>query len=121
MELVWISVKDFKAAIKFYTEVIGLKLIEKNDEWGLAELVGQDGKGLRLGIAKEDLKGQDPVKPGQNAVLTIVVDNIDKSSKELIAKGIKLIGSMQEVPGQVKLQTARDLDGNYFQLVEKLS
>jgi predicted enzyme related to lactoylglutathione lyase len=119
--LVWIAVKDFKTAIKFYTEVVGLKIAEMNEEWGWAELEGHEGEGMRLGIAQQRLKGQDPVQPGQNAVLTITVDNIEKASKNLQKQGAKLIGTIEEVPGHVKLQTVKDTEGNCFQLVEVIS
>jgi predicted enzyme related to lactoylglutathione lyase len=121
IDLVWIVVKDFKTAVKFYTDVVGLKLMEMNEEWGWAELQGYDEEGMRLGIAQQSLEGQDPVQPGQNAVLTIKVDNIDKATKNLLKQNAKLVGSIVEVPGHVKLQTVKDSEGNYFQLVEKIS
>ena len=43
IDLVWITVSDFSRAVKFYTEVVGLQLLEKNDEWGWAELRGENG------------------------------------------------------------------------------
>lgn len=121
IELAWIVVKDFKAAVKFYTEVVGLKLVEMNEEWGWAELAGHDGEGMKLGIAQQNPKCDEPVQPGHNAVLTFTVDNLEKENKNLLKQGIKLIGPIQEVPGHVKLQTVRDTEGNYFQLVEKIS
>ena len=36
IDLVWIVVKDFKNAVKFYTEVAGLKVVEMKEEWGWA-------------------------------------------------------------------------------------
>ncbi len=118
--LAWIIVKDLKAAVKFYTEVVGLKLCEMSEQWGWAELEGHDGDGMTLGIAQQRPDGQDPIQPGQNAVLTMTVDNLEKASKHLQQKGAKLIGPIEEVPGHVKLQTVRDTDGNYFQIVEKI-
>ncbi len=117
MNLVWIVVNDLKAAIKFYTETVGLKLMEQNDQFGWAELEGHSG-GARLGIAQMCLKSEDDVKPGQNAVMTFTVANIETAVSEMTAKGAKLIGEIQEIPGHVKMQTALDTDGNRFQLVE---
>lgn len=119
--LAWIVVKDFKRAVKFYTEVVGLKLIEMNEEWGWAELEGHEGQGMRLGIAQERLKGEDPIKPGQNAVLTYTVDNLEKAVKNLQKQGAMLLGQPEEVPGHVKMQSVRDTEGNVFQIVEILS
>lgn len=116
--LAWIVVKDFKKAVKFYTENVGLKLIEKNEEWGWAELEGHEGEGMRLGIAQQSPENQDPIQPGQNAVITFTVDNIDHATKEMQKKGSSIVGQVQIVPGHVKIQSVRDPEGNLFQLVE---
>lgn len=121
IDLVWIVVKDFKNAVKFYTEVAGLKVVEKNEEWGWAELEGHHGKGMRLGIAQQRPNGQDPIQPGQNSVVTFTVDNIEQANKDIIKQGANLVGEVIEVPGHVKLQTVRDAEGNFFQLVEVCS
>lgn len=120
MNLAWIVVNDLKKAIKFYTETIGLKLMEFNEQFGWAELEGSEG-GARIGLAQAQLKSEEDVQPGQNAVLTFTVHNLEKAIAELIEKGAKLVGKVQEVPGHVKLQTVSDIDGNRFQLVEILT
>lgn len=113
--LIWIVVKDIKAAVKYYTEVVGLELMEMNEEYGWAELEGRDG-GTRLGIAQENLaKGE---KAGQNAVITFNVDNIKKTKEAMIKNGAKCEGDITEVPGHVKMQTMVDADGNRFQICE---
>lgn len=116
MDLVWISVNDIKKAVKFYTETVGLKLKEFNEQYGWAELEGEHG-GARVGLAQCQ-NTPDALKPGQNAVMTFTVDNLQTAITSLGKQGVKLIGQVQEVPGQVKLQMAADTDGNCFQLVE---
>jgi predicted enzyme related to lactoylglutathione lyase len=117
IQLIWIVVKDLKKAIQFYTEVVGMKLHELNEGYGWAELSGtQDG--TRLGIAQ--MNDRENIQPGQNAVVTMSVANLEKSREELIRKGIKMVGEVIEVPGVVKMQTLTDVDGNHFQLVESL-
>lgn len=118
MELAWIVVKDLKEAIKFYVETIGLKLVEHAEEYGWAELQGQQG-GARLGIAQYNAHYGD-VKPGQNAFVTFSVQDIEESKDRMKKKGAKFIGETQEVPGQVKLQMIMDSDGNQFQIAQKL-
>lgn len=118
LDLVWIPVKDFKKAIKFYTEVVGLKLLECNEEWGWAELEGKNG-GIRLGIGQHRPQ-EDTVAPGQNAVMTFTVANIENAVKDLRQKGATLVGEVQEVPGNVKLQMVKDVDGNHFHLAESI-
>ena len=119
--LAWIAVKDFKKAVKFYTEVVGLKLIEMNEEWGWAELEGHEcHSGMRLGIAQARIEGEDPVNPGQNAVMTFTIDNLDNAIKNMQSKGAHLIGEVEVIPGHVKMQGVRDIDGNFIQMVELL-
>jgi len=120
MNLAWIVVNDIKKAIKFYTETVGLKLMEFNEQFGWAELEGNEG-GARIGLAQVQIKSDDDVQPGQNAIPTFTVDSLENAVAELIKKGTKLIGGVKEVPGHVKLQTVSDIDGNRFQLVELLA
>lgn len=115
--LSWIVVRDIKQAVKYYTEVVGLKLMELNEQFGWAELEGHDG-GSRLGIAQE--QPHETVKPGQNAVVTFTVKNLEQSKKEMVKKGAKCEGEVLEVPGHVKMQTVIDSDGNRFQMCELL-
>lgn len=120
MGLAWITVNDFKKAIQFYTEVVGLKLLEINEEWGWAELEGHEG-GARLGIAQHQPSGcQNPVQAGQNAVLSFTVDDVDQARKDLEKQGATLIGPVEEVPGHVKMQLLRDTEGNYLNVVQVL-
>jgi predicted enzyme related to lactoylglutathione lyase len=118
IDLAWIVVNDFKKAIKFYTEVVGLKLMEINEEWGWAELQGKSG--ARLGIGTCHQNNPNPVTPGQNAILTFTVEDIKKATADMAEKGAVCVGEMEEVPGHVRMQLVRDLDGNQFQLVQVL-
>jgi predicted enzyme related to lactoylglutathione lyase len=119
IDLIWIVVNDLKQAIQFYTETLGLKLMEMNEQFGWAELEGHCG-GARLGIAQTQLKSEDEMKPGQNAVMTFTVANLENTLAEVTKKGAQLLGSIQEIPGHVKMQMAQDSDGNRFQFVEVL-
>ena len=118
IDLSWIVVKDLKQAIQFYTEVVGLKLMELNEEYGWAELQGHQG-GSRLGIAKSH--EMNKIEAGQNACVTFSVENLEKAKAKLLSHATRSIGEIQEVPGHVKLQMMQDRDGNYFQLVETLT
>ena len=117
MELAWIVVKDLKKAIKFYTETVGLKLIEEHEAYGWAELQGHE-EGARLGIAQAS--SQEPTQPGSNAVVTFTVENIEEALGDLKKNGAKFMGEILEVPGHVKMQSVLDSDGNHFQIVQKL-
>ena len=100
-ELCWIVVADLKRAVEFYTKTLGLTLVSLAEEFGWAELHGQDG-GTRLGLAA--VSQNNPMQPGSNAVMTFVVEDMESAKKEFQAKGLKLVGEVMEVPGHVKLQ-----------------
>jgi predicted enzyme related to lactoylglutathione lyase len=115
--LSWIVVKDVKAAVQYYTTVVGLKLEEFHEQYGWAELSGYEG-GSRLGIAQES--PQEKVTAGQNAVVTFTVENVEETKREMVKKGAQCEGDIIEVPGHVKMQTVIDKDGNRFQICELL-
>lgn len=117
LELAWIVVSDLEKAKKFFTDSVGLKVCECNDEYGWMELAGHEG-GARLGVAQSG--PMNPISAGENAVVTFTVDNIESSVTDLAKKGVRLIGSILEVPDEVKMQLFVDADGNKYQLVEKL-
>ncbi len=114
--LSWIVVKDLQESIVFYTEVVGLTLLEEALEYGWAELSGPEG--CRLGIAQES--DDESVKAGSNAIIAITVDDLDKACSSYKDKGAKLLGEVIEIPGHVKMQTFVDTDGNMMQIVQKL-
>lgn len=118
MELAWIVVGDIEKAIQFYTETVGLQLKEFCKEFGWAELTGHQG-GCRLGIAQAN--PSESVLPGENAVITMTVKDINEAKEQFAKKGVTFIGDTLEIPNHVKLQLFIDQDGNKLQLVEVLA
>lgn len=116
IHLVWIVVADLDAAVKFYTDVVGLRLSEISKEYRWAELVGPEG--AILGIAEKN--AHDSKAVGSDAVITLSVDNLQKALEEYKLKGGRLLGTVLEVEGHVKMQTVLDPDGNRLQIVEQL-
>ncbi len=117
INLAWIVVADLKEAVRFYTEVVGLKLEELNEPFGWAEFSGSQG-GARLGVAQANDREQ--IMPGQNAVVTLTVENLEEALQNFTRKGGKIVGEIIEIPGVVKMQMINDSDGNHFQIVEML-
>lgn len=117
-DLSWIVVSDIKKAKDFFTKTIGLKELKFAQEFGWAELGGENG-GAIIGLAEEGPMME--TKPGSNAVITLTVDNLEKTIQAYQKAGVELIGETMEVPGHVKLQLFKDLDGNLFQIVENLN
>jgi|688.fasta_scaffold357685_1 predicted enzyme related to lactoylglutathione lyase len=116
ISLIWIVVSDLEAAIQFYTETLGFKLHSKNNEYGWAELQGANG--CRLGLGQQNPMME--LKAGANAVVTITVPDIVKAREELSKKGVRLVGEIMDIPGEVRLQSMEDEDGNSMQLVQLL-
>jgi len=114
----WITVSDIKKAKQFFVEVLGFKEQNFHEDFGWAELSGHDEGGARIGLGQSNPNQE--MKPGENAIITISVDDIEKVRAEYQSKGVNLIGEIMEVPGHVKLQLFTDQDGNKFQLVESI-
>lgn len=117
MELAWIVVKDLKKAVDFYVNVVGLQLLELNEEFKWAELQGKEG-GAKVGIGEMNEEGG--FEAGENAFLTFTVDDIFQARSYVEAKGAQFIGEIEEIPGHVRMLMVMDLDGNRFQFVQKL-
>lgn len=117
MELAWIVSTDLNKAKEFYQDVLGLQVKNFTPEHKWMELVGKDG-GLSLGVG--EYNPEMPDEPGQNAVMTLTVDDIEETILDLESKGIEFIDEVMEVPGHVKMITFKDPDGNKFQLVEHI-
>ena len=115
--LAWIGSSDLAKSKKFLVEDLGLEISVESPEHNWMELCGAD-RAFMLGVGKDD--GFSPVKPGQNAVVTLTVENIEDAKSELEAKGIK-VDQIVEIPGHVKMAFVQDPDGNYFHLVQMLS
>lgn len=116
INLAWIVVSDINKSRKFFTDTVGLTESMFDQNFGWLELKGLEDS-TSLGVCGE-YQGE---KAGQNAVVTFTVDDLVEAKKELEQKGVKFIGEIMEVLGDVKLATFVDPDGNKFQLVEQLS
>ncbi|MDX8431678.1 MAG: VOC family protein [Candidatus Algichlamydia australiensis] len=126
-ELAWINVSNMQKTKKLFVELLGMKVVDEQPEWGWMELEGIEG-GSRIGVAnpkQEGLNDQDPsgapTKPGQNAIISLSVNNLDEVRNNLEKKGVNFVGETMEVPGQVKMATFLDDDKNVFQLVENIT
>jgi predicted enzyme related to lactoylglutathione lyase len=116
-DLAWITVKNFEEAIKFYSEVLGLEQKDYAPEYKWAEFEGYAG-GARLGIC--EICEDSPIEPGDNAVISFTVDDLDAACDFLGKKGTEFIGTVQEVPGHVKMQLIKDPSGNLIHICQVL-
>ena len=132
-------VKDLDASIKFYTEVIGLKLTGRTERKGefAEKLLGFPGVHLRgafldmgEGHQLELLQYFNPPS-GPNTMernnigaahLAFFVDDLETFYKEASAKGLKPLSEPAYLYQDGKLQRkaiyAQDPDGNWLEFVE---
>lgn len=113
-----INVTDFKAASKWYQEVLGFTPMYELEEMGWGEFL-TNVPGMTAGLSQVEPGSNDAPGPG-GATLTFGVFDIDKSRSLLEEKGVRFDGETREIPGMVKLATFFDPDGNTFMLAQGL-
>ncbi|MFZ0895367.1 MAG: VOC family protein [Candidatus Nitrosopolaris sp.] len=109
---VTVIVSDLNRAIKFYTETLGLKLVNQiQTQW--AEI---QGPGLTIGLHPAGTHGP---KPGNSESLAIgfTVDNLDNDIITFTNKGIVFSANITE-DGPVRLAFFTDPDKNPLYLCE---
>lgn len=116
--LAWIASSNITKTKDFFANKLGLTISSESTGYGWIELKAQNGNFL---LGAGECKDFGPIKPGQNAVLTMDVDDIIAAQTELMSKGVAIEGDIIEVPGHVKMLFFKDTDNNYFQLVQDLS
>lgn len=113
LDLVFYWVSDMDRAVAFYRDILGLRLLRR-EEGNWAEF---DAGGERLalhGVAE----GQSITPGGATAVFS--VDDLERATAELSAKGVA-IAHEGDVEGYARFASFHDPDDNVFQLIEYAS
>jgi catechol 2,3-dioxygenase-like lactoylglutathione lyase family enzyme len=109
-----IYVSDFDVSVAFYTQKLGLKLVERFDnEWALLDA----GHGLRLGLHPATPAAP---RPGTSGAITIgfgVDGSLDEAIEALKARGVWFRGPIVEQRG-IRVAFFGDPDGNDLYLSE---
>jgi predicted enzyme related to lactoylglutathione lyase len=109
-----LQVKDLKAAIEWYAQVLAFKVVYEVEEMGWCEVTSPvSGVTVGLGQAEEPKVGYGPVP-------TWGVNDIDAARAALEAKEVRFDGDTITIPGMVRLATFYDPDGNAFMLAQSL-
>lgn len=111
---VYYSVTEPKRAIRFYTEGLGMKLLEESPYW-----IALDCGGLRVGLHAEE-KAIPPVPRDSHGAhaggtLTLRSDNVPEDRKRLEASGAKILGETDQPWGHMLV--FEDPDGNVLKLM----
>ncbi len=116
-----VTVKNLEKMKHLFVDLLGLELKDYAPEYNWMEIGGEMGSLLGVGQEAPDCAEQEIQQaPGNNAWVSISVDNLEESKAHLENNGITFIGDIFEVPGHVKMALFQDYDGNRFWLTEKL-
>ncbi len=108
---VYYYVQDIKKAIPFYSEILGLKVLDQDEYWASIQ-VGT----LRLGLHVTDVKDKKAeVEKSKGATLTFSVDDIDKAYDHFKKLGVKFTTDISRNPWGSHV-AFEDLDGNHLEL-----
>lgn len=106
------NVSDITRACEYYQYKLGLELTYKNVETGWAEF---DINGVRFALKK-----QEPFGNGNNPVVSLYVENLERIVSELDKKGVRFPdGGNVETTFFGNSINIQDPDGNIINLFEK--
>lgn len=110
-----LDVANLDAAIAWYQDVLGFKLLYKVDALAWCELASSVAR-VNVGLGQVEKKKPE----GGNATLVWGVLDIDTARKQLEALKVRFDGPTRTYEGMVKLATFYDPDGNTLMLYEGL-
>lgn len=113
---VYYNVQDMKRAVRFYSEVLGMKVLDTNDWWTSLEIGG-----MRIGLHGSQGKPiphvpRDSHGPHAGGTLTLHSTNISEDATRLKNAGTKILGELSEPWG--KLVVFEDTEGNCLKLMQ---
>jgi len=104
-------VKDFKKSLRFYRNILGLKLesMDSPDE---------EFATFRIGDLVFAIHGGYKGKRGGPINIHFVVEDIHSAVKKLRTRGVKFIGSIERMPWGAYQTTFVDPDGNQLDIMQ---
>ncbi|HEY3446682.1 MAG TPA: VOC family protein [Myxococcales bacterium] len=105
-----VVVKNLKAARKFYTQKLGLKVLDDMEHW---LTVGADKNGMRIHLCE-----MKPQEKGNTGILFAVDEKTDKAYAALKKKGVKFTVPPTQHEWGMECRFV-DPDGNEFWLMGK--
>lgn len=110
LDLTFYWVADMDRAVAFYRDVLGLRLIRRDEnKW-----VEFDSGGRRLALHSV-AEGQ-AMKPG-GATAVFSVDDLDRAKSELVTRGVHFVHE-GDVAGYARFASFLDPEGNTVQIIE---
>jgi predicted enzyme related to lactoylglutathione lyase len=131
--LSFLTVKNLSRAKDFFINTFGFELFEEKKEFGWCELKIKGAERSCLGICQSqeepifinDTDVSNPMinwknKPGQNGVITLVVQDINRAQEAIKQEGL-VCANMTELPGVFKMFTFFDFDQNKIECYQFIS
>lgn len=111
---IYYSVTEPKRAIRFYTEALGMKLVEENPHW-----ISLECDGVQIGLHPEENPipsiPKDSHGAHAGATLTLKSDNVPEDRKRIEKFGAKILGEVDQPWGHMLV--FEDPDGNVLKLM----
>lgn len=127
LDHVAIQVSDLDAAIRFYTDKLGMKLLFKTIDEPHHEafcFLQLEGANLELLQSLEEGGSRSfmpmPIRPPYCPHLAIATDDLDRLLSEWEREGIPVVKGPLEVPGKVRWAYIHDPDDNIIEFVQWL-
>jgi lactoylglutathione lyase len=116
--LVRIFVSDWARAVRFYTEILGLRLSFADEGLGWALATGDASLALERFVPEPGASGHDLEDlVGRFVGVSLAVEDIDRTHAELVTRGVEFLEPPARMPWGGVLANFRDPDGNVLTLV----
>lgn len=111
LDNVYYFVTDIKRAVEFYSEILGLEVLDEDDHWATISL-----NDVRLGLHRANSKDfAKSSKQRSGATVTLSVEDIDQAHDYFESKGVKFLGPISKNPWGSHVSFT-DPDGNLLDL-----
>ncbi len=114
-------VSDLEAAVRFYTESLGLRLVFKKSNQEVGEAIAffeLDGGNLELIQTLDRPYKGTRLEPPYCPHLAIRTDDMTKTLQGVREKQIEILSGPMEIAGEEKWMYIADPDGNVIEFIE---
>ena len=115
LAVVRLFVHEWERAVQFYTDVLGMKLETRADEFGWAQFATGS-----CSLAVERLAPDDPEAPdlvGRYVGISLRVPDLDSTYRALVSRGVEFLSPPTKQAWGGMLAHLRDPEGNVLTLL----
>ncbi len=113
--VIGIYVDDMNKAVEFYCEKLGFKEVERYDDGCIVRL---ENEGPPIILEKVENAGRIEYPGFSQVVLGVETEDINKTSKELRAKGVEFLHDQPQAFVAGLVMAMRDPSGNVLELLQ---